>query len=331
MNQKEFNLILSEISNRLKPINQLLYECLVLIILYYLFNTISFIKKDAKENNNHISFIYLICFICILLDWFIWNNQVQTSLFSAILIVYTIYNINKSKTISTFINIINESRDINKLNIQNDNEIKNNELDQEYQRAIQEDKLNRITFIPKEIDFTNSSNNPNYSPDAYEKNLVGINELNSAYSSEIPSIHITDSQFAELQLNSLYDSPQYKNIKNMDTDKSLDNYNKKQETRNTELSSDLFKNPKKQFLDNSWLNLKENTYNDNDNCKNCKGNNSTNITNNTKPINTKNKNAICSLVKYGQELEECTNQTNKVNNKQLDKISNNKIEPIYNF
>ena len=352
MNQKDFNLLLNEISNRIKPINQLLFECLVLIIFYYLFNKISFIKKDSQDTNTHLSFIYLICFICILLDWFIWNNQIQTSLFTAILIVYIIFNINKSKTISTFINIVNESRDINNLNIQNENEIKNNELEQEYQKAIEQDKLNRITFIPKEIDFTIPSNNPNYSPDAYEKNLVGINELNSAYSSGIPSIHITDSQFAELQLNGLYDSTQYKNIKKMDTDKSLDNYNKYQETRNIlyspidvpinsaqvlsqdsspESNLDLFKNPKKEFLDNRWLDLKENTYNDN--CKNCKT--SGNSINNTNPSNTKynnkNKNAICSVVKYGQELEECTNQTNTVDIKQLDKISSNKIEPIYKF
>ena len=39
MNQKEFNLLLSELSSRIKPINQLLFECLVLIIFYYIFIT----------------------------------------------------------------------------------------------------------------------------------------------------------------------------------------------------------------------------------------------------------------------------------------------------
>ena len=350
MNQKEFNLLLSEISNGIKPINQLLFECLVLIIFYYLFNTISFINKDMSNYNSssksHISFVYIIAFICIILDWFIWNNQIQTSLFTSILILYIIYNINKSKTISTFINIVNDSREINKINSKinnkNDNEIKNNELEQEYQKAIQQDKLNLITFIPKEIDFSNPKNNPNYTPDAYEKKLIGINELNSAYSSGIPSIHITDSQFAEQQLNFLYDSPQYKNIKQIGSDKSLDNYNEKQDKASINLSGnssvnssfdksnlDLFRNPKREFLDNKWLDLKENTYNDN--CKNCKGNNINNR-NSMNPSSTKyTKNAICSVVQFGRELEECTNQKDSVDNKQLDKISTNKLEPIYKF
>jgi len=342
MNQKEFNLLLSELSNSIKPINQLLFECLVLIIFYYLFNTISFINNDISNSKSHISFIYLIAFICIVLDWFIWNNHIQTSLFTSILLVYIIYNINKSKSISTFINIINDSREINKINNKIDNENKNNELEIEYQKAVQQDELDRITFIPKEIDFSNPNNNPNYTPDAYEKKLNGINELNSAYTSRIPSIHITDSQFAEQQLFNLYDSPQYKNINKKCSDKSLDNYNEKQDKAsiNSSFSKydmidmidmidngnsdktnlDLFRNPKREFLDNKWLELKENTYNDN--CKNCKGN----------PSTTKyNKNAICSVVQFGQELEECTNQTSTVNDKQLNKISTNKIEPIYKF
>ena len=90
MNQKEFNLLLSELSNSIKPINQLLFECLVLIIFYYLFNTISFINNDISNSKSHISFIYLIAFICIVLDWFIWNNHIQTSLFTSILLVYII-------------------------------------------------------------------------------------------------------------------------------------------------------------------------------------------------------------------------------------------------
>jgi hypothetical protein len=361
MNQKEFNLLLSDLSNTIKPINQLLYECLILIIFYYLFNTISFIDKNTNTNTNtntnekfinHISFVYLICFICIILDWFMWNNYIQTTLFTSILIVYIIYNINKTKTISTFINTINDSRDINKMNKQIENYINNNKLEEEYQKEIQQDKLNRITFIPKDIDFSNPKNNPNYSPDAYEKHLNGINDLERAYNG-IPSIHITDSKFAEMELSNLHNSPQYKNIKNVCTDKSLDNYNKNQESRNSQYyplevsdgvilptilsintnneedstNLDLFRNPKKEFLDNKWLTLKENTYNDN--CKNCKENN---INSNLNSINNANhKNAICSVVKFGQELEECTNQDNYVTNKQLNKISNNKIEAIYKF
>ena len=349
MNQKDFNLLLADVSNGIKPINQLLFECLVLIIFYYIFNSLSNNNTNTNNNNTKWSkkpeFIYLICLIFILLDWFIWNNYIQTSLFTAILIVYILYNINKSRTLSTFVNIINDSRDINKINNKIETQIKNNDLEEEYEKAKQQDQLNMITFIPKEIDFSNPKNNPNYTPDPYEKKLDNINELNSAYSSGIPSIHITDSQFAELQLNNLYDTPQYKNIKAKLSDKSLYNYNEKSDKEPT-LSSyftidknenkdqniifldgvsqdtnlDLFKKPKRVFLDSKWLDLKENTYNDN--CKNCKGANAN--------ANKKyTKNAICSVVKYGQELEECTNQSNSVNNDQLLKISTNKLDPIY--
>ena len=350
MNQKEFNLLLSELSILIKPINQLLFECLVLIIFYYLFNTITFITKNKSDTKTHESFIYLICLICIVLDWFMWNNCNQTALFTAILVVYIIYNINKSKTISTFINTINDSRNINNNNKKNEEVIKKNILEEEFEKAKKQDELNRITFIPKDIDYSNPNNDPNYSPNAYEKKLNGINELNTAYSSGIPSIHLTDSQYAELQLENLHGSPQYKNIKKMNTDSSLYNYNQTQIDRNSiyapleipinkpidtcidtnneyteETDINLFRNQKREFLVDNWLTLKENTYNDN--CKNCKGNSLN--TNNTN--NIKNKNAICSAVKYGQELEECTNQTDSVTNNQLDNISSNKIDPVYKF
>lgn len=344
MNQKDFNLLISNISNSIHPINQLLYECLVLFIFYYLFNTITF-KNDIGKTSSNIKFIYLICLICILLDWFIWNNCVQTSLFISILIVYIIYNVNNSRNISTFINIVNDSKNINKINNQIENENENNKLEEEYERVKEQDKLNMITFIPKEIDFKNPKNNPNYTPNPYEKKLDGIYDLNSAYSSGIPALHITDSEFAVQQLNNLYDAPQYKNIKKKCSDKSLYNFNEKDNKEptissyfrinkneniddnenvdsheNNKNNINLFRNPRREFLDSKWLDVKENTYNDN--CKNCKGN----------PSTTKyNKNAICSVVQFGQELEECTNQTSTVNDKQLNKISTNKIEPIYKF
>jgi len=200
-------------------------------------------------------------------------------------------------------------------------------LEEEIRKNKEQDDVNLITFIPKNII-------PNYKPDAYDKKLDGINDINSAYSSSIPSIHITDSVFADNQLNNLYGTPQYKNINTMDIDSSLKNYNEKQThfvtglPKNTssspnesqETNINLFRNPKKDFLDNNWLYLKENTYNDN--CKDCK-------TQNTNTNTNSNKNAICSVVKYGQELSECTNQKNTINNNQLENISTNLIKPIY--
>jgi len=307
MNQKDFKLLIFNISNLLKPINQLLYQSIILIIFYYIFNSISFIELTDKNNNNqnnHKKFIYLIFIICIILDWFIWNNCIQTFLFTSILYLYILYNFNTNNKISTFINVINNSRDINNNNTQYEIDLYNNKLDQDIKNKTEQDKLNMITFVPKDIII-------NYIPEPYQKNLEGNNEINSAFSSSIPSISITDSKFADAQLISLYDTPQYKSLDTSFADTSSDTVN-------------LFKNPKKEFLDNKWLYLKENTYNDN--CKSCKQIN-TNTKNNTK----NNKNAICTVVKYGQELEECTNQSNKVNYMQLENISTNKVIPIYNM
>ena len=86
MKQKEFNILINEISNKIKPINQLLYESLILIVFYYIFDTI-------KNTQLHKSFILLIASLCIILDLCIWNNIIQTTLFISILIIYISYNI----------------------------------------------------------------------------------------------------------------------------------------------------------------------------------------------------------------------------------------------
>jgi len=202
---------------------------------------------------------------------------------------------------------MNNSKTINKENTEYEIDLNNNKLYENNNEKLEQEKINMITFVPKDIIV-------NYDPEPYQKNLEGINEINSAFSSSIPSIRITDSKFADDQLINLYDTPQYKNLEN--AKKSVESV---ESDESDELSNsnniNLFKNPKREFLDNKWLTLKENTYNDN--CKSCKSG------------NNQNKNAICSVVKYGQELEECTNQVNKVNNNQLDKISTNSVTPIY--
>ena len=315
MNQKDYILLINNLSNKLKPINQLLYECLVLIIFYYIFNTISFVNKNS---DTHKPFIYLILIICILLDWFIWNNCIQSALFISILFIYVTYNFTLSNTISTFINNIKDSKINNEVNRQNEMKLQSIRLQQDIEAEKDQDEINTITFIPKNFI-------PNINPDPYEKQLDGINEINSAYSSNIPYLNINDSIFADDQINQLHKSPQYKNIEpddvsnavstdlisNNDNSSSSNNASSNTDKTNT----DLFRNPARVFLDDKWLNIKDNTYNDV--CTACTG--------------KKSGNAICSVAKYGEGLEECTNQTDSVNNGQLIKISTNVVEPIYKF
>ena len=333
MNQKEFNLLINDISNIVKPLNQLLYECLVLIIFYYIFNTISFLNNNSKI---HKPFVYLIFIICIGLDWFIWNNCDQSSLFIAILFIYIVYNFNVSNTISTFINSINESKKNNKYNKQVENDMKYNLLEQDMKNSKIKDDIDKITFIPK--DFT-----PTKTIEPYEKTMVGINEINKAYSlTELP-ISVLGLNYADIKLSELHKTPQYKNeysstldieisddlIGNTSNPKITDSNSNGDSNSNdyndyndyninremNKINTDLFRNPKREFLDNKWLEINDNTYNDV--CTNC---------------TTLNKgNAICSVSKYGKGLEECTNQKESVNDVQLIKISNNKVEPIYKF
>ena len=333
MNQKDFNLLINEISNILKPLNQLLYECLVLIIFYYIFNTISFLNNNSKI---HKPFVYLIFIICICLDWFIWNNCNQSSLFIAILFIYIVYNFNVSTTISTFINSMKESKTNNQINKQNDNELKYIQLQQDINNKKIEEDLDKITFIPKEFI-------PSVNPEPYEKSMDGINEINRAYSLTAPPISVLGLNYADVKLSELRKTPQYKNkylsnenreISNdlIDSntgntgnniindyssggDNSNNSNSNSNNSNNNKVNTDLFRNPKREFLDDKWLQIKQNTYNDV--CSSCTASNK--------------GNAICTVPKYGEGLEECTNQTNSVDNSQLINISSNKIEPIYKF
>ena len=320
MDKKEFNNLIDEISNKVKPINQLLYQSLILIVFYYVFDTI-------KKIQLHKYFIVLCAILFIILDLCIWHNTVQTMLFSAILVIYITFNINKEKSIDQFIDTMNTIKD------ENDKNIKEIWEKEEIERK-NKNEIDKITFTPKNYNDNgdngdnNGDNNGDkkqklLNPEAYDKATSDINELHMAYKSTIPNAYITDSQYAKIMLNELYDTSQYKNINKNDMDKALDsdinNINNINTDTNTNL--ELFRKPKQIFLDNSWLSNKDYTYNDN--CKVNKCIDTHSDTNGTSK--NRNKNAICSVADFGKVLSECTNQSNTITNNQLDKISNNKI------
>ena len=336
MNQKEFNSLLNNISDKLNPLNQLLYQAFILIVFYYFFDTITHLQT-------HKSFIVLTATICIILDVCIWNNINQTILFVAILTVYISYNINKDVIIDTFINTMNISK-----NNYNDN-IKHMWEKEELERK-QKNEIEKITFTPKNLndikrtqnenDDENNTNTP--SPDPYDKTEKDINEINLAYKETKPTSHLTDSRYAKIMLNKLYTTPQYKNIKKDNMDEALDNnihYKDNNNNNNNDTiittsdkdNIELFRKPKKVFLDDTWLTNEANTYNDNCNSK-CKDTHHTNTKLNLNHSESKNKNrnknAICSLVKFGYELSECTNQDNTITDKQLHTISNNNVNIV---
>lgn len=341
MNLKDLNIIIDAIAVVLIPINQILFQCLIIIIYYYLFTTMSLRVNNITPNiQQHKAFIYLVAFVCVMLDWFIWNNCMQTSLFASILIIYIAYNINTSTNISTFIGIINDSRTLVQQNNNDNKKIQEQHILEDLYRQKQEDDINLITFIPKNINLetleTLETLVKNNNPDPYEKTLINNNigtyELKDAYkSNELPN-NTLSINYTDIQLNNLYNAPQYKNIENDISDNSLGNAIHQSSIDSIDsIAIDSSKNhssiiKQKQFLDDKWLFTEDRTYNDN--CKSCLGKN---IKGNSKG-NDKGNNTSCNIVKFGRELQECTNQENTISEKQLNTISNsNRIEPIYKF
>ena len=320
MNQKEFNSLLNNIAENVHPLNQLLYQSVILVVFYYIFDNIKNIK-------HHKSFIILIAIICIILDIFIWSNITQTTLFIAILIIYITYNINRDTSIDTFINTINNIK-----NSYNDT-IQKKWAEEEIENR-NRDEINKITFIPNNMyDYKNNSNNSIPIPEPFDKSEIEINKINvEKYQEDISKVDITDSQYATLMLNKLYNSSQYKNIKKDIIDKSLNSItigNNTIDNNNTSNSTNLnlFTNPEKNFLDNRWLYNVENTYNDSCNNRACTITNK----NSSHPQTTnpqRNQNAICTLAKFGYKLSECTNQENTISDTQLQQISSNNITII---
>ena len=332
MDKKEFNIALNEISNKLNPLNQLLYQSLILISFYYFFYNI-------KKIELHKSFIILFATVCIILDLCIWSNINQTILFAAILIIYITFNINKEKTMDNFINVMNNVKDYKTDNIK---ELwKKEEIERK-----NKNEIDNITFVPKNIyDNTNTDKNKtSKTPEPYDKQNSDINEIKLAYKSQTPMVRITDSKYAIIMLNDLYDTPQYKNIIKDSIDKALDDDihfpdpdtdkdTDKDTIINKNNNIELFRKPKIQFLDTQWLTNIDKTYNDN--CKNnmcidthrdtTHKDTTDKETKNTNTNTNTNKNAICSVSNFGKILSECTNQNNTISDNQLDKISSNTI------
>ena len=336
MNLKEYNNLLSELSEIVKPLNQLLYEILILITLYFLFNKLKTNQTEnpSKTNNSdtnsinglrqHKSFIILFIGLAVFVDWFMWNNIIQTTLFISILTIYSYYNFNNLNIISTFVNLTNE---LNAAPIITEPNIKERKLAE--------------CDIPLEL--PEILINTNKQPVPFDINNTETKEINEVYKSDKPYVSITDSKYAEIMLNDLYNTPQYKNINADDIDTTLDNnINFENQLLNINQSDIIepkthilsneelinsFRNPKTDFLDTLWLNKR--TYNDN--CVSCKPSSnklSNNSTLNDSILQNRDKNAICTVIPYGKTLGECTNQENTISIGQLDKISNNQVNPL---
>ena len=320
MLEKDFNNILIFTSHHLEYVNQLLYQILILVIVFIFFENIT--SHELYLSLKTKIFLIFMCICFIILDWFIWNNLYGTILFTSILFIYISYNFNKYTIISSFIDLTK-----NAYILQQNNNIIPDSI------TINSPQNNHIIPI---MNFNgrliNADTIKNYTPpNAFDKNkYLNTNILyNSNDKTNIKPYYANAGNTINSDeiLNNLYNTPNYQNIQSIKINDILDNnYSNKTGNGNENgIGSDTipnksnisneellhsFQNPKKNFLDMTWM-TKNRTYNDN--CIQCKLN--SNI--------QQNKNAICTVVPYGFELSSFTNQDNTITQKQLDNISNN--------
>lgn len=248
MNLKEYNILVEEISNFIKPLNQILYQILILITLYLLFNNLKYYQTASYSQTTqqnilqnykiHKSFIILFTVLSVCLDWFIWNNTTQTTLFISILTIYIYYNLKNLSIISTFINFTKELSNLSPITTDSSNNIN------EHQKQC------IIPILPIPDIYTNY----NDIPLPFDINSTETKEINEVYKIDKPYISITDTKYAEIILNDLYKTPQYKNIIHNTIDTTLNNNIHFEYNQNNEELLNSFTNPKKEFLDSSWLN-----------------------------------------------------------------------------
>jgi hypothetical protein len=305
MKEQDYNNLITSVSNRLVYVNQLLYEILVIITLYIFLDRI---QTNLYLSHNATSVIIIFTILALGVDWFIWSNPIQTFLFGAILLIYIRYNMSNMQIISSFIDMTGEYANV----------------------ALFQPPSESTTIkcntprIPEMVDLPyDTADVKPYGIMAYDRNDSSISSIQDSYKSDQPLATITDSNYARIMLNELYQTPQYRNNHPPnEIDSSLAN-----DIYQTHLDLDTkimideellesFRHPKRQFIDSQWLSTPiVGTYNDNNLCKNgiCKNDNKS------------SRDAICNVAQFGKKLEQCTNQEYSVSDVQLDKISNNYI------
>ena len=327
MKEQEYNHLITTLSSSLAPINQLLYEILVIAAIYIYLERIQSSTRSLSYlsylSNNSSSVIIIFSILAFGIDWCIWCNPIQTILFGAILLIYIRYKMSNMQLISSFINMTGEYADAAQIEQSDTNDL-------EVQKC-QTPKIPEMVDLP----YDTTEIKP-YGIMAYDKNEASINTIYDAYKSDQPPETITDSKYAQIMLNELYQTPQYRNNhppNEIDSSLANDIYQTRQntlDTPNTHNMSDeelleSFRHPKRQFIDNRWLSTPGiGTYNDNNLCKS-KNSIRNNIGNSKQQDNKSSKDVICNLAQFGKKLEQCTNQEYTVSIDQLDKINNNEI------
>lgn len=295
MKEYVFNNLVKQSGECLIPYTHLIYQLLILIGLYYYFNQIlSQISNQILITDQHFIILAIIFVLALSIDWYIWRSVNNTALFAAILVIFITYNLNRLNIISTFIsNADNNLQATKHLAARqqiapNDNTISPSIADFPFQDYFKDRLFNKKDMnnleAPKPFDTELKINS----------NLLG-NQLNEAYKPGSPQLSITDSEYANVMVTSLFDTPQIKNAH--------------LEPECNSISGNLTEG-----FQGNCIGLMHETRTYNDTCSKCSGSSSCQLAHN--------------LVNFGRALSDCTNQENCITPDQLDKIINNYITPL---
>lgn len=260
MKEQEFNNLITQVSNSLAPINQLLFEILIIISIYiYLERIQSNTSSLSFLSDNSVSVIIIFTILALGVDFYIWNNPIQTMLFGAILVIYIRYNMSNMRLISSFVNITGEHANAAEIALYKADYMMNAECQK--------------PRIPEMIDLPyNTTDIKPFGIMAYDKTEASISAIHDAYKSDSqPLATITDSNYARLMLNELYQTPQYQNNhppNEIDSslangiqptgNKNSQNSNSSNQNQSVPVMSDeefrdSFQHPTRQFIDNRHI------------------------------------------------------------------------------
>ncbi len=157
--------------------------------------------------------IILFTIVVIFIDWFIWNNIINTSFFISILIIYIYYNLQNIKLISIFINTtenLNKTEYLNSIDIldTNTDTSRIKKQNNNYNISKCDIPLNLSKYTRQHTQNTQTQKHQPQQPREplpYNKyNNENNNTLIDVYKTDKPNTYITDKNYAEIILHNLY-------------------------------------------------------------------------------------------------------------------------------
>jgi hypothetical protein len=278
MKEYEFANMINTAGELLIPYTRLIYELIILVFQYYFFEQL--LSHQNYSTNTARIIIILFAMSAILIHWLIWRDTIRTVLFAAVLVILITYNLRRVYFIDEFLTKAEEG-----LISSTQEHFKNGDGHAISTTMISEFPSRLIT--PDDIKPIRQSD-----PIPFDTTEHSINSINEAYP-DGQYVSITDSAYAKMMIDSLFDTPQIKNI-NIHPP----------ECRNYEHFTSTAK---------STTSMSDHVYNDN-----C-------------PAICACRNGL-ETVQHGRELSQCTNRDSSkggvISSQQLELISSNTITPL---